>query len=1164
MEPVGLAVGIAGLAGLFSSCIDIVDRAQTYRSFGVDSEDLTTQLDGHKVLFERWGQKVGLDQKGERLERHHHKALDSLRVLTAVENHLKTINRLFREDELHQEKVFPDRGRGEGLSSAGQADKPSKWVRVGWAMGGKAKRMKRVALFGELVSQLYELVSVEDDTARPDVFDLSRVQATIAHLEAENKRESIKEVHNWLTDRFSSSADIYEDSIRNRVKDTCDWMIHRDDFQSWLSAEFPESRPKLLWIHAPAGFGKTFLCSRLVEHTISTLGASSSIAYFFFSSQHDSRDDPYVAIRFWISRIVSQNDAALQLAKEKLLDEPGQSATRNTLLRLLREIVLKIPSCTLIADGLDEVSTHVEEFLVDLKKAVEGSMTRVLMVSRDEGPIREALADNNEAINFSEYRVFPEDTQTDTSAYSRAIVEKKLSNKAEDVRSDISTSMADRCQGQFLWVKLQSDSLRKGMNKKQLQKSINDTPSGIERVYERNWQRITALSEDERLRAIALLRWVAFGLIPLTVEQITEAVLVDMEDHDGLPIDIDGLPDSMDEDYVETQITGLCQSLVEIRPGISHPEQTDPDMADSIHSLRFATVHLTHFSVREFLMSATKPRLSPGLTIESAEHAAMARLCLQYISCSEVWQRQKSTEWSPRAFAFLDYAAYCWARHSTLGADDAVAMELMRELFDRDNPIWTHWSTWFGHALRGDSDFIREDGPGLSPLYIASMLGQSAVVQHLLEDGHDPNEEVRANLRALEAAIRNRHTVIVAELLQAGADVDSTNQQGWAVLHVAAWLKYVDEMQLLVEAGSNVNLSNAFGSTPLMMTARRGCAEGCKLLLEAGADVHKTTKGGYPALHLAAFEDDCYLDVARLLLDAGGHLDAAGEEGVTPLGFAAQKGHVNMLELFIDAGGDIHSLEANGFTLLHDAADGGSISTARILLDAGLDVNATTTAGFTVLYVAAQNGHAEMVQFLIDNSADVATRSNNGETPLHIAAQASNTQVMRILLDSGANADAQLGDGSTPLHLAANLDHPEAVSLLIDCGANVNQGNGLGVQPLHLAAEAANLVMCEALIQAGADLTAKLNPLNDEFDGAQPLHYAVMSGSVAVTKLLLDHGVDIDALLGQGMTALDLAVAVEFEDVADFLRSKGATRRAVDSASETNDEDESRSLGAMT
>lgn len=37
MEPVGLAVGVLGLAGLFSTCLEAVDKVQSYRSFGVDS-----------------------------------------------------------------------------------------------------------------------------------------------------------------------------------------------------------------------------------------------------------------------------------------------------------------------------------------------------------------------------------------------------------------------------------------------------------------------------------------------------------------------------------------------------------------------------------------------------------------------------------------------------------------------------------------------------------------------------------------------------------------------------------------------------------------------------------------------------------------------------------------------------------------------------------------------------------------------------------------------------------------------------------------------------------------------------------------------------------------------------------------------------------------------
>jgi hypothetical protein len=62
MDPISLAVG---LAGLFNTCVDVVERTQDYKSFDADSEDLTAQLDSFKIRFERWGRHVRLDQQGQ-------------------------------------------------------------------------------------------------------------------------------------------------------------------------------------------------------------------------------------------------------------------------------------------------------------------------------------------------------------------------------------------------------------------------------------------------------------------------------------------------------------------------------------------------------------------------------------------------------------------------------------------------------------------------------------------------------------------------------------------------------------------------------------------------------------------------------------------------------------------------------------------------------------------------------------------------------------------------------------------------------------------------------------------------------------------------------------------------------------------------------------------
>lgn len=44
MEPVGLAIGVLGIAGLFKSCIDNFDIVVKAREFGADFDLLCTQV----------------------------------------------------------------------------------------------------------------------------------------------------------------------------------------------------------------------------------------------------------------------------------------------------------------------------------------------------------------------------------------------------------------------------------------------------------------------------------------------------------------------------------------------------------------------------------------------------------------------------------------------------------------------------------------------------------------------------------------------------------------------------------------------------------------------------------------------------------------------------------------------------------------------------------------------------------------------------------------------------------------------------------------------------------------------------------------------------------------------------------------------------------------
>lgn len=153
MEAVGLGVGFVGLAGLFTACLDAIDKISSYRSSRTDARDLDAQLVAEKLRLERWGRKVGFE--GGSLSVDHHPGLDDERIHRAVED-LLTIIRDICE---------PAPGPGSGPSELSQSTRTglsekteTRWKRFTWAIRGKEGRTKEVDLLAKIIQQLHYLV----------------------------------------------------------------------------------------------------------------------------------------------------------------------------------------------------------------------------------------------------------------------------------------------------------------------------------------------------------------------------------------------------------------------------------------------------------------------------------------------------------------------------------------------------------------------------------------------------------------------------------------------------------------------------------------------------------------------------------------------------------------------------------------------------------------------------------------------------------------------------------------------------------------------------------------------------------------------------------------------------------------------------------------------
>jgi ubiquitin-protein ligase len=107
MDPVGAALGIAGLLGLFSAAVEVVDLVELGRAYAKDYEIIQTKFEIQKIRLLTWGKSVGL-LDGE----HYDTRLDSPIIRPTVERVLNNIKALLSDERRisRQYGLRPDTG----------------------------------------------------------------------------------------------------------------------------------------------------------------------------------------------------------------------------------------------------------------------------------------------------------------------------------------------------------------------------------------------------------------------------------------------------------------------------------------------------------------------------------------------------------------------------------------------------------------------------------------------------------------------------------------------------------------------------------------------------------------------------------------------------------------------------------------------------------------------------------------------------------------------------------------------------------------------------------------------------------------------------------------------------------------------------------------------
>ena len=946
------------------------------------------------------------------------------------------------------------------------------------------------------------------------------------------KEERCGKLSKWINGIDTKNT--YETAIQYRNDGTCEWVLGMPAFLEWKqvreAAEIvqgtnePEEKKvesvtsgadaKLLWINGPAGFGKTFLSARVIQHLKET--AISPVAYFFSVADNQMTRDPYAILRSWLTQILEQDERAIMVMEQAYKSrENEQHLTQAGLWKLFSSIGAAIEDCIFIIDGFDEctdidtgVRYHRNDprayFLRDMLESLSETRSRVLVVSRNVPDIDEYLAHDSQyattGVKRFEYNITASDTTEDVKKFSETIVNNKLAKKKEGLRQKIASEAAQRSEGMFLWIKLLEKEISSGQNEKQLTRTVKDMPSGISEAYSRELEKISKLPKDDREQALMILRWTLFAIRPLKVKELAEAIVVSGEDEfEAYPED--DLPDAweegafVDEDYVHEMILGKCGSLLQLR-------SSNADVPLQDH-----TVHFVHFSVKEYLTNLHTMKDEPeyeqdqpwilklGFKDADTEENRLSEICLRYLTL-DVFDNELVSD--VEKYPFLSYASWAWYFHSYQDKAAPPPHHIITKTHRAFDPDISSWKVWTPVMEVNLPDPVPQENPGNegnespsednnndptrdkislddipNPIYYASLLGLTDVVKWLQEKGLDSSRGGGRFGFPLQAAVVRNNKEVVKNLITYNVNPSQQGGLFGAAITAAASLSNIEIVKILLEAGADINFANHRRWTALHFAANRGDRAIVQYLLDNGAEVNSEAEANITA---------------------------------TALMLACYFGHTGTVSVLLKAGADVMQLQ-NG--ALEQAIISGHNEIIEMLLQTGrCDPNGLFSRNWGALHVTTNS--PVLTKMLLEAGADPTLLDSSNWTALHYAGYHGNVDVIKILLEGGkidaSGCKPDKGDEVnhqvlTPVQLAAAQGHVDALKELCKQGADLNQPTWSGYTTLLVAVEYGHMELLNAVLDMNVKFDCILEDSSESvFDLAERLE------NQEVMRLLVQRG----------------------------------------------------------
>ena len=459
----------------------------------------------------------------------------------------------------------------------------------------------------------------------------------------------MQQLSQYLGDNGRPESDLARIAQR-QVEGSCRWLTDRQGFRDWIEAQ---SSPRFFWLNGEPASGK----STIAGHVIKTLESRSGDCAFFFFRHGDSKKSTIASLLCslaWQMALIDVHvrQELLAMASEGyFLDKNDEiSVWRSVFIARIWKLTFHRPFYWII-DALDECSNYHALFPL-LIRIEKHHPLKVFVSSRPLVPVDRLFGQNK----------LERTLETVSIAQSLKDIKLYLDQNAEFLpvedpseKERLLTEILSRSNGNFLWASLVLRELAEPTSIEQVYETLNLVPNGMDGLY----LRILENMSKSRNVAIAkaILRWVICSMRPLTVDELREALRLD------IGATFPGF---------ETAIGSITEQLVYV----------DRDFK----------IQLAHLTVRAFLTQECPTGLLKEFSIVPTwDHLRICSVCIEYLKGPEMkslrYRRESKSNLANERSAFGHYAVDYFSDHLTKSEPEQSTLLQAVHIFMRSNAL---------------------------------------------------------------------------------------------------------------------------------------------------------------------------------------------------------------------------------------------------------------------------------------------------------------------------------------------------------------------------------------------------------------------------------------------------------------------------------------------